>query len=143
MIWQNIKTFSLTQLFKIADALLKEGYTTISFDAPAHGKSPGNSTIMIEFIASIFELERQFGPFEIAIGHSLGGMAVLNAAKSGLEVQDLKKVKFNLNDFFRFFQINIVFFQRIQTSFFVGMNESRNAQKCPTKISNNSYQGVI
>lgn len=78
-----------TQLFKIADALLKEGYTTISFDAPAHGKSPGNSTIMIEFIASIFELERQFGPFEIAIGHSLGGMAVLNAAKSGLEVQKI------------------------------------------------------
>jgi hypothetical protein len=27
-----------TQLFKIADALLKEGYATISFDAPAHGK---------------------------------------------------------------------------------------------------------
>lgn len=78
-----------TQLFKIADALLKEGYTTISFDAPAHGKSPGNSTIMIEFIASIFELERQFGPFEIAIGHSLGGMAVLNAAKSGLQVQKI------------------------------------------------------
>ena len=78
-----------TQLFKIADALLKEGYTTISFDAPAHGKSPGNSTIMIEFITSIFELERQFGPFEIAIGHSLGGMAVLNAAKSGLEVQKI------------------------------------------------------
>jgi pimeloyl-ACP methyl ester carboxylesterase len=78
-----------TQLFKIADTLLKEGYATISFDAPAHGKSPGNSTIMIEFIASIFELERQFGPFEIAIGHSLGGMAVLNAAKSGLEVQKI------------------------------------------------------
>ena len=78
-----------TQLFKIADALLKEGYTTISFDAPAHGKSPGNSTIMIEFIASIFELERQFGPFEIAIGHSLGGMAVLNATKSGLQVEKI------------------------------------------------------
>ena len=72
-----------TQLFKIADALLKEGYSTVSFDAPAHGKSPGNSSIMLEFIASIFELEKQFGPFEMAIGHSLGGMAVLNAVKSG------------------------------------------------------------
>lgn len=72
-----------TQLFKIADALLKEGYATVSFDAPAHGKSPGNSSIMLEFIASIFELEKQFGPFEMAIGHSLGGMAVLNAVKSG------------------------------------------------------------
>jgi pimeloyl-ACP methyl ester carboxylesterase len=78
-----------TQLFKIADALLKEGYATISFDAPAHGKSPGNSSIMLEFIASIFELEKQFGPFEIAIGHSLGGMAVLNAVKSGFHTDKI------------------------------------------------------
>jgi pimeloyl-ACP methyl ester carboxylesterase len=78
-----------TQLFKIADALLKQGYATVSFDAPAHGKSPGNSSIMLEFIASIFELEKQFGPFEIAIGHSLGGMAVLNAVKSGFHTNKI------------------------------------------------------
>jgi pimeloyl-ACP methyl ester carboxylesterase len=78
-----------TQLFKIADALLQEGYATVSFDAPAHGKSPGNSSIMLEFIASIFELEKQFGPFEIAIGHSLGGMAILNAAKSGFQTDKI------------------------------------------------------
>ena len=78
-----------TQLFKIADALLKEGYATVSFDAPAHGKSPGNSSIMLEFIASIFELEKQYGPFEVAIGHSLGGMAVLNAAKSGFKTDKI------------------------------------------------------
>ena len=78
-----------TQLFKIADALLKEGYSTVSFDAPAHGKSPGNSSIMLEFITSIFELEKQFGPFEMAIGHSLGGMAVLNAVKSGFHTDKI------------------------------------------------------
>lgn len=78
-----------TQLFKIADALLKEGYATVSFDAPAHGKSPGNSSIMLEFIASIFELEKQYGPFEVAIGHSLGGMAVLNAVKSGFKTDKI------------------------------------------------------
>jgi pimeloyl-ACP methyl ester carboxylesterase len=75
-----------TQLFKIADAVIKEGYSTISFDAPAHGKSPGNTTIMVDFIASILEIDKQFGPFEAVIGHSLGGMAVLNAIKSGLSV---------------------------------------------------------
>jgi pimeloyl-ACP methyl ester carboxylesterase len=75
-----------TQLFKIADELLKTGYSTISFDAPAHGKSKGKTTIMSEFIASILEIEKQFGPFEIAIGHSLGGMSVLNAIKNGLKV---------------------------------------------------------
>lgn len=75
-----------TQLFKIADELLKAGYSTISFDAPAHGKSPGKDTIMVDFIATILEMEEQFGPFEAAIGHSLGGMSVLNAIKNGLKV---------------------------------------------------------
>lgn len=75
-----------TQLFKIADELLKAGYSTISFDAPAHGKSPGKTTIMVDFIATTLEIEKQFGPFEAAIGHSLGGMSVLNAIKKGLKV---------------------------------------------------------
>ncbi len=76
-----------TQLVKIADKLLELGYSTISFDAPAHGKSPGNSTLMTEFIASILELEKKFGPFEYIIGHSLGGMSTLNAIKQGLKVK--------------------------------------------------------
>jgi len=76
-----------TQLFKIADELLKARYSVVSFDAPAHGKSKGKMTIMSEFIASILEIEKQFGPFEIAIGHSLGGMSVLNAIKDGLKVE--------------------------------------------------------
>lgn len=76
-----------TQLVKIADELLKKGFMTISFDAPAHGKSKGNSSIMIEFIASILEIEKQYGPFEFAIGHSLGGMSVLNAIKQNLQVK--------------------------------------------------------
>jgi hypothetical protein len=39
-----------TQLFKIADSLLEHGYSIVSFDAPAHGKSKGSTTIMSEFI---------------------------------------------------------------------------------------------
>jgi pimeloyl-ACP methyl ester carboxylesterase len=75
-----------TQLFKIADELVKQGYSIVSFDAPAHGKSEGKTTIMSEFIHSILEIDKQYGPFEIAIGHSLGGMSVLNAIKDGLQV---------------------------------------------------------
>ena len=78
-----------THLFKIADELLKAGYSTISFDAPAHGKSPGKTTIMSEFVATILEIEKQFGPFEAAIGHSLGGMSLLNATKKGLAINRL------------------------------------------------------
>jgi pimeloyl-ACP methyl ester carboxylesterase len=77
-----------TQLFKIADELIQNGYATVSFDAPAHGKSAGSTTIMTDFIASIHEIERQFGPFEGIVGHSLGGMSTLNAIKEGLKVNN-------------------------------------------------------
>ncbi|ESU18651.1 putative hydrolase [Flavobacterium cauense R2A-7] len=76
-----------TQLVKIADELLKLSYSTISFDAPGHGKSPGKTSNMTEFIAAAMEIEKQFGPFEFAIGHSLGGMTVMNAIKKGLNVK--------------------------------------------------------
>lgn len=76
-----------TQLFKIADTILQKGFSTISFDAPAHGKSRSKTTLLPEFVASILEIEKQFGPFEFAIGHSLGGMSVLNAIKEGLSIK--------------------------------------------------------
>ena len=76
-----------TQLVKIADELLSLEYQIISFDAPAHGKSRGTYPLMPEFITSILELEKQFGPFEFATGHSLGGMSILNAIKQNLKVQ--------------------------------------------------------
>lgn len=77
-----------TQLFKIADELLKHNFATVSFDAPAHGKSPGRTSIMTDFIESILEIDKQFGPFEAIIGHSLGGMSTLNAIKKGLKVKN-------------------------------------------------------
>lgn len=76
-----------TQLVKIADEMLKLSYSTVSFDAPAHGKSAGKTSNMTEFIAGILELQDKFGPFEFAIGHSLGGMSILNSIKRGLKVQ--------------------------------------------------------
>jgi pimeloyl-ACP methyl ester carboxylesterase len=76
-----------TQLVKIADAFLENGYSTISFDAPAHGKSETKTTLMLEFIESVLEIEKKYGPFEFAVGHSLGGMSILNAIKQGLKVK--------------------------------------------------------
>ncbi len=78
-----------TQLVSIADALLKKGYMTISFDAPAHGKSPTKSTMMPEFVDCIHQLEKDFGPFEASIGHSLGAMALLTAVKEGFSIKKL------------------------------------------------------
>lgn len=78
-----------TQLCKIADMLLEMGYSTVSFDAPAHGRSTGKRTHMLEFIECVHALENVFGPFEYAIGHSLGGMTLMNAVKRGLSIEKL------------------------------------------------------
>lgn len=78
-----------TQLVSFAEAFEKQGYGIVSFDAPAHGKSAGTTTLMPEFIASILEIEKQYGPFDAAIGHSLGGMSLLNAVQQGLTINRL------------------------------------------------------
>lgn len=78
-----------TQLVKIADTLIQNGYSTVSFDAPAHGKSKGKTTLMPEFIFCINEIAKKYGPFESAVGHSLGGMSILNAAKRGFKTNSM------------------------------------------------------
>ncbi|MEK6452116.1 MULTISPECIES: alpha/beta hydrolase [unclassified Myroides] len=76
-----------TQLITIANMLMRQGYDIVSFDAPGHGKSPKTKTNMTEFIASAFEVEKQFGPFDLVIGHSLGGMTTMNALKDGFKAK--------------------------------------------------------
>lgn len=118
-----------TQLVKFADAFVDKGYATISFDAPAHGKSSGNSTIMTEFIASIIEIDNKFGPFEAAVGHSLGGMALLNAIKKGLKINRLTiigsgdKVKDILDDFVSKLELKPEFSSHLQQHFEKKYNE--------------------
>ncbi len=67
-----------TQMFKITDALLGLGYSVTGFDAPAHGKATGNKTMMPEFIKAIEKVNEKHGPFDVAVGHSMGGIALLN-----------------------------------------------------------------
>ncbi|TPN88974.1 alpha/beta hydrolase [Aquimarina algicola] len=78
-----------TQLSMIADQLVKHGYSTVSFDAPAHGHSPGKRSMLPHFIEIIYQLEKSHGPFEAAIGHSLGGMSLLRAIKFDVSVKKL------------------------------------------------------
>lgn len=112
-----------TQLVKIADEMLKMGYSTISFDAPAHGKSAGKTSNMTDFIAAVMELEEKHGPFEVAIGHSLGGMTILNAIKKGLKVKKAVVigsgdiVKDIMDDFVEKLGMNIAISKKIMASF--------------------------
>lgn len=78
-----------TQLYMIADKLLEKGYMVISFDGPAHGKSTGKTTTMPEFLDTINEIDKQFGPFEAAIGHSFGGMCLYNNVSNNFKIKKL------------------------------------------------------
>ena len=67
-----------TQLYMIAHKLLEKGFMVISFDGPSHGNSSGKTTNLLEFIECVKEINKSFGPFEAGIGHSFGGMTLLN-----------------------------------------------------------------
>jgi pimeloyl-ACP methyl ester carboxylesterase len=78
-----------TQMALISKELVEKGFEVISFDAPGHGKAPGKISMMPFFIESIHHLEKIYGPFHAAIGHSLGGMSILKAVKDGLSLNKL------------------------------------------------------
>lgn len=78
-----------TQLFQIADKVLENRMMVVSFDGPAHGLSSGKRTNMMEFLETIREVNKKYGPFDIAIGHSFGAMSLINAVADGLKVDQL------------------------------------------------------
>ena len=67
-----------TQLFMIANKLLEKGFMVISFDAPAHGTSTGKTTNLLEYVATIKAINKEFGSFDAAVGHSFGAMGIMN-----------------------------------------------------------------
>lgn len=79
-----------TQLYELADKILENKMMVISFDGPAHGLSSGKTTSMPEFLEVIREIDKKYGPFDMAIGHSFGGMVLLNSvARNYLRIQKL------------------------------------------------------
>lgn len=118
-----------TQLYAIADRLLENGFMTVSFDAPAHGKSKGTTTMMTEFIAISKHLEKEMGPFEYAVGHSLGGMAVLNSIKQHLNIKKAVVIGAGdiITDIITFFveklELKLKYVEKIKDHFYKKFNE--------------------
>jgi pimeloyl-ACP methyl ester carboxylesterase len=94
-----------TQLFNLADKVLENKMMVISFDAPAHGLSTGKTTSMTEYIETILQIDKKYGPFEAAIGHSFGGMTLLNSVASGLNIKRLVTIGSDnsISEIFKYF----------------------------------------
>lgn len=73
-----------SQFYKLAPTLVQAGYKVFTFTAPAHGTSTDKQTDLLEFAECIAYLAHKYGPFEGIVGHSLGGMAALNAINYGI-----------------------------------------------------------
>ena len=73
-----------TQLFAFADELRKSNAEVVTFDMPAHGQSLGNKTNIVELVECIKEVHAKYGPFDHAIAHSMGSMALLRALRDGI-----------------------------------------------------------
>lgn len=76
-----------TQLVSIAKMFKELNYTIVSFDAPGHGKSPKTTTNMKDFIEAINVLAHKYDGFDIIVGHSLGGMSIINSLARGVEAE--------------------------------------------------------
>jgi len=78
-----------TQLYQLADKILENKMMVISFDGPSHGLSSGKTTLISEFVETIHQINKEYGPFDAAIGHSFGAMSLLNAVADGLDIKKL------------------------------------------------------
>jgi pimeloyl-ACP methyl ester carboxylesterase len=72
------------QMGSFAAPLLARGYRVVWFDQPGHGESGHDSVGLPDFVRAIEALAATHGPFEAAIGHSLGAAALALALRRGL-----------------------------------------------------------
>jgi pimeloyl-ACP methyl ester carboxylesterase len=65
--------------------LLARGYRAVWFDQPGHGESGHGSVGLPDFARAVAALAETHGPFEAAVGHSLGAAALMLALRRGLQ----------------------------------------------------------
>lgn len=78
-----------SQMGTLAPSFVEAGYKVITFDAFAHGESPGKTSNLVEFKQIIQHIYKNHGAFHAIVGHSLGGIAAGLAIAEGVEAGKL------------------------------------------------------
>lgn len=74
------------QLGAFAPELVRAGFLVVTFDTPAHGRSPGRATNLPEISEAIHAVAGACGPVHAIIGHSFGVACAIYAVQQGLMV---------------------------------------------------------
>lgn len=77
-----------TQMMSFFEPLAAAGYRVVTFDAQAHGESPGRQTNGVVIRGMVLELARTVGGLNAIVAHSMGG-AFAMAALDALAVQKM------------------------------------------------------
>lgn len=80
------------QLGGFAAALNAAGLRAVAFDAPAHGRSPGDSTNIFEYAEAVQCVAASSGQVVGAIAHSFGAPACARALLQGLKLPRLVSI---------------------------------------------------
>lgn len=75
------------QMGSFVAPLLARGYRAVWFDQPGHGESGHGAVGLPDFVRAAMALAETHGPFEAAIGHSLGASALTLALRHGLQLK--------------------------------------------------------
>ncbi len=73
------------QMGSFVAPLLAKGYRVVWFDQPGHGDSGAGQVALPDFVRALEALAVTHGPFEAAIGHSLGAAAIGLAMRRGVQ----------------------------------------------------------
>lgn len=78
-----------SQFAPLVRELVAAGCHVVSFDAPAHGASGGRRTDIRDWLDVSSQLARRYGRIDAIVGHSLGGLAALIAARNAIPVRSV------------------------------------------------------
>jgi len=73
------------QMASLARPLVEAGFQVITFDALAHGDSPGKQTDLSEIVGIIKDIETKINGFHAIIAHSYGALAAGIALQDGVK----------------------------------------------------------
>jgi pimeloyl-ACP methyl ester carboxylesterase len=68
----------------LATVIAKQGRSVTVFDMPAHGRSTGRTTTLLEMADAVANVARATGMPDAIVGHSLGAAAAVLALRDGL-----------------------------------------------------------